>query len=88
MTKKYKIIYDRSLCIGAGTCVAINPKSWELDNRDNKANLLNSKLKEGTADTFELEIDENTFDIELEAAKGCPVNCIHIIDMETGKQLI
>ena len=87
MTKKYKIIYDRSLCIGAGTCVAINPKSWELDS-DNKANLLNSKLKEGATDTFELEIDESTFEIELEAAKGCPVNCIHIIDMETGEQLI
>lgn len=88
MGKKYKIIYDRSLCIGAGTCVAINPTSWELDNKDNKANLLNSKLKDGTSDIFELEIDENTFDIEMEAAKGCPVNCIHIIDVETGKQLV
>ena len=87
MTKKYKIIYDRSLCIGAGTCVAINPKSWEL-NADNKADLLGSKLKEGSADIFELEIDESTFDIEMEAAKGCPVNCIHIIDSETGEQLI
>ena len=88
MGKKYKIIYDRSLCIGAGTCVAISPKSWELDNSDNKANLSNAKLKEGTSDIFELEIDASDFELELEAAKGCPVNCIHIIDLETGKQLI
>ncbi len=88
MARKYKIIYDRNLCIGAGTCVAINPKSWELDNSDNKANLLNSKPKEENIDTFELEIDESTFNIEMEAAKGCPVNCIHIIDVETGEQLI
>ena len=88
MGKKYRIIYDRSLCIGAATCVAINPKSWELNNNDNKADLINSKPKEGTPDTFELEIDESTFSIELEAAKGCPVNCIHIIDVETGEQLI
>ena len=88
MVKRYKIIYDRSLCIGAGTCVAINPKSWELDNSDNKANLFKSSPKEGATDTFELEIDESTFDIEMEAAKGCPVNCIHIIDIETGEQLV
>ena len=87
MGKKYRIIYDRSLCIGAATCVAINPDSWELNNNDNKADLLKSKQKEGT-DTFELEIDETTFPIEMESAKGCPVNCIHIIDIETGEQLI
>lgn len=86
MAKKYKIVYDRGLCIGAGTCVAINPNSWELDS-ENKAQLKNSSQKDGS-ETFELEIDENTFDIEMEAAKGCPVNCIHIIDMETGEQLI
>ena len=88
MGKKYKIVYDRSLCIGAATCVAINSKSWVLDNSDNKADLVDSKLREGTTEMFELEIDESTFDIEMEAAKGCPVNCIHIIDMETGEQLI
>lgn len=86
MAKKYKIVYDRSLCIGAGTCVAINPSSWELDS-ENKAILKDSSQK-GSSETFELEIDDSSFNIEMEAAKGCPVNCIHIIDMETGEQLI
>ena len=62
---------DRSLCIGAATCVAIAPKAWELDN-EAKAIIL---------DTADQESDETL----LEAAKGCPVMAIIITD-ENGKQ--
>ena len=63
---------DRSLCIGAATCVAIAPKAWALDD-EAKAIIL---------DTVEEETDETL----LEAAKGCPVMAIFITD-ESGKQL-
>ena len=63
---------DRSLCIGAATCVAIAPKAWVLDD-EAKAIIL---------DTADQETDESL----LEAAKGCPVMAIFITD-ETGKQL-
>lgn len=63
---------DRSLCIGAATCVAIAPKAWELDN-EAKAIIL---------DTSDQETDETL----LESAKGCPVMAIFITD-ESGKQL-
>lgn len=63
---------DRSLCIGAATCVAIAPKAWTLDN-EAKAIIL---------DTAE----EETGEVLLEAAKGCPVMAIIITD-EYGKQL-
>ena len=63
---------DRSLCIGAATCVAIAPKAWALDD-EAKAIIL---------DTVEEETDETL----LEAARGCPVMAIFITD-ETGKQV-
>jgi len=63
---------DRSLCIGAATCIAIAPKAWALDD-EAKAVIL---------DTAQEETDENL----LEAAKGCPVMAISLAD-ETGKQI-
>ncbi len=63
---------DRELCIGAATCVAIAPKAWALDN-EAKAIILDT-------------VEEETDDMLLEAAKGCPVMAIFITD-STGKQL-
>lgn len=64
---------DRSVCIGAATCVALAPKAWALDG-EAKAVIL---------DTASSETDEAL----LNAAKGCPVAAITIIDNETGKQV-
>ncbi len=83
---KYKIIYDRDACIGAASCVAIHPSRWQLDP-ENKAILIEGK-KGDKPNIFEREIDDATFQADLDAAKSCPVNCIHIIDLKTKKQLI
>ena len=64
---------DRSICIGAATCVALAPKAWALDN-EAKAIIL---------DTADQELPEAL----VNAAKGCPVAAITIIDNETGKQV-
>jgi len=64
---------DRNLCIGAGTCIAFAPKAWALDN-EAKAIIL---------DTAAEESDDSL----INAAKGCPVAAISIID-ETGKKLV
>lgn len=63
---------DRSLCIGAATCIAIAPKAWTLDD-EAKAIIL---------DTADQETDETL----LNAAKGCPVMAIIITDKD-GKQI-
>lgn len=68
----YKAVVDRNLCIGAGTCVAVAPKVFALDN-EAKAIVL------PTAG----ETDDNTI---LEAARSCPVAAIIVTD-ETGKQV-
>ena len=63
---------DRSLCIGAATCVAMAPKAWTLDD-EAKAIILDSS-------------EEETDEALLEAAKSCPVMAIFITD-DTGKQI-
>ncbi len=67
-----KVLVDRKLCIGAGTCVAISPKSFQLD-KENIAVLQDSWTKEEQ-------------EILIAAAKSCPVNAIILFD-EKGHQL-
>jgi ferredoxin len=70
--RKLTVRIDRSLCIGAATCVALAPKAFTLDN-EAKAIFL---------ETTEEELDQSLID----AAKGCPVAAIIITD-ENGKQV-
>jgi len=84
--KKYKIVYEREGCIGVAACVAVNPEIWEMDEF-NKAKLLQGSFNEDTG-KFERIIDEKDLKVNIEAAQVCPVNVIHIIDLETGKELI
>jgi ferredoxin len=69
---KYKVWVDRNLCIGAATCVAVSPKSFQLDN-EAKAVIVRT-------------IDEEELENIVEAAKACPVAAIFIED-EKGNRI-
>ncbi len=66
---KIKLIRDK--CISAGTCVAIAPDTFALDD-EGKVKLVNP---DGN--------DEQTI---IDAAKSCPTQAIEIYD-DAGKQL-
>lgn len=66
-----KIIVDRNLCIGNGSCVAVAPGVFELDS-ENKSVPYNPK-----------GADDETI---LLAAKSCPTQAILIFD-EDGNQI-
>jgi len=70
--KKYKVWVDRNICIGAATCVAVSPKSFQMDN-EAKAVILKT-------------IDEEELENIIEAAKACPVAAIFIED-ENGNRI-
>lgn len=70
--RSYTMTIDRSVCIGASTCVALAPKAYALD----------SEAKATYLDTVDQESDEALID----AAKGCPVGAIKIVD-DKGKQI-
>ncbi|KKT77822.1 MAG: hypothetical protein UW73_C0011G0021 [Microgenomates group bacterium GW2011_GWB1_44_8] len=69
---KYKIKVERDLCIGAASCVAVAPETFQLDN-ENKAVTL-----PGTVNTPE--------DIIM-AAQACPTKAIVIINTQDGSQV-
>jgi len=72
--KKYKIVYDRSKCIGAANCVNIAPDTWKLD-------------QEGLAVAKKTEFNEGELDKQVKAAKSCPTHAISIVD-ESGKRIV
>ena len=70
--RNLKFWIDRDLCIGAATCIAVAPKTYELD-KDAKAVVLNSA-------------DEDTYQAIIDSAKACPVAAI-IIEDEKGNRV-
>lgn len=82
----YKIRHDRNNCIGCTACAALCPKFWEMSIEDGKSDVIGSvKGKDGWE---ELEIFEEDFQANMDAASVCPVNVIHLIQIGDGKQLI
>jgi ferredoxin len=69
---KYKVQVIRSLCIGAASCVAVSPATFELD-ADKKAVILENSNDEA----------ENI----LLAAQSCPTKAVIVTDTETGQQV-
>ena len=70
MLMKIKILRDK--CISAGTCVAIAPDVFELDDEGKAV------LKNPTG------ADEQTV---IDAAKSCPTQAIEVLD-DSGKRLV
>lgn len=68
-----KIILEREKCIGCGSCAAICPKYWKMED-DGKSHLIGSITTPERKE--ELEINET--DCNQDAADSCPVSIIHL----------
>lgn len=86
--KKYKVIYDRPDCIGAGACAAIHPERWVMNKNDDLADLVGGKKISDNPQQWIFEFSMDELDQFMSSAQVCPVNVIHIIDLETGETLI
>ncbi len=69
----YTIKYNRSLCIGAASCVVACPENYSLDS-ENKAVVRTKTISEK-------ELPKNII-----AAKSCPTIALEIYD-ENGKKI-
>ena len=69
---KYKVKVVRDLCIGAASCIAVSPGTFDLDNEKKAI------IKEDSTD-----VPENI----LMAAQSCPTAAIIITNAETGEQV-
>ena len=86
MGKKYRVEYDRDGCIGVAACVAVDSGNWKM-SEDNKADL-NDSVQDPKTRLFVKYIDESELKKWKESAESCPVNVIHIINLETGEKVI
>jgi len=84
-TKKYKVVYDRQNCIGAGACVLAYAERFKMNNNDDKADLIGGMQK---GELFEVEFTLRELEEFKSAAQVCPVAVIKIFDMETGKEIV
>ncbi len=73
---KYKISFDRELCIGVLACAGVAEKFYKT-HPDGKVDLIGGKFNEKTK-KWELIIDEKDLDVNKMAADVCPVIAIII----------
>ena len=69
-----EIILEKSKCIGCGSCVALCPKFFEMDEEGKvhlKGSEFDAKTEEETLEISKTECAEETVEI-------CPVQCIKI----------
>lgn len=69
---KYDVTVDKPTCIGCGTCSAMAPNTFQMNDAEQKA-----EVKKGEWD------DDNTINL---AAQSCPVFAIKQKNKETGEQ--
>jgi ferredoxin len=71
-----KVVYKLNKCIGCGSCAAVCPDFFELDE-EGKAHLKNSSFDK---DRQEESLTVDKKDCFQDAADACPVQCIKIIE--------
>ena len=84
--KKLRVKIDRNLCIGAASCVALEPKVFGLD-QEAKAVVLDPVDPDKQYNEFVYEVDDEQAESILTAAKSCPTNAIIVEDGDSGKQI-
>lgn len=81
---KFKIIQEIDACIGCGACSVIASGKWEMDD-NGKSVLLNAEEKDGK---YTKVFDESELEEYQEAAEACPVEALHIKNLDTGEDII
>lgn len=83
---KLRIVVDPDLCIGAASCVTIDPETFVL-NVENKAEVLDhGQAPDGPSYERTIEATEEEKNNIIAAAQSCPTLAITIFD-DQGRQL-
>ena len=82
---KFKIVFDREVCIGALACTAVAENFWPR-SKDGKVDLTGAAYNEQTK-KWELVIDDKDFQINQDAADSCPVEAIKVIKLEESEAI-
>ncbi|MBI1973229.1 ferredoxin [Candidatus Micrarchaeota archaeon] len=82
---KYRVTFDKELCVGAGYCASADPQDWHVnlykDGGDGKAELAGATLNPQTG-LYELIVDEAGAERSKKAEAVCPVLAIKVEKVE------
>lgn len=70
-----RITHHRIKCIGCGYCEEMAPFRWKMNGKDGKSDLIDSK---GKKEIYTLQVMDDEFEANFEAAEACPVNIIKV----------
>lgn len=82
---KLKVVVDPQLCIGAASCIVVDPDHFEL-NAEGKAEVKPDGASPMQGYELVVEVDEAGKQKLLEGAMACPTQAIFVYD-ESGEQL-
>ena len=82
---KFKLEHNRPDCIGCGACAAVAPEFCEMHD-DGKSDIVKGIHRDDGWQ--ELGVEEKDKELNMEAADVCPVNVIHLTNLETKEKLI
>lgn len=80
---KYKLKYDKDACQSNFVCTAVDPGHFK-EGDDGKAELIEGSQEDGMS---VLEIGEEDKSAAKQAADGCPMMAIELVDAESGDTL-
>ena len=80
---QYKLKYDKDACQSNFVCTAVDPGHFK-EGDDGKAELIDASQEDGMA---VLEIGEDDKAAAQQAADGCPMMAIELVDGESGETI-
>ncbi|MFC1648683.1 ferredoxin [Nanoarchaeota archaeon] len=78
---KWKITFDRDVCIGVLSCVAVADKFWKEADGEAKVDLAGAELNKETG-LWELVVESDDYPLAKESAEVCPVEAIKVEKIE------
>ena len=86
MSEAVRVWIDQKLCTGDGLCVQYAPDVFEFDG-DGLAHVKQEAEGELLPDSTPADVpDALRLDV-IDAADGCPGNCIHVVRAEDGVEV-
>lgn len=76
-----RILHYRHKCIGCNACVEVNRQRWRMSRKDGKSTLIGGKEVKGI---FRIETENEECELNLKAAKNCPVKIIKVEKLKTS----
>lgn len=70
-----RITHQRGKCIGCNYCIEAAPNTWNMDEKDGKANLKQAKQRK---EFYILVTGDDEYEDNLEAQNLCPVRIIKV----------